>query len=73
MTGENYRRTSDRDGGRPSPPPRGIHLGRTKTTKTSGADHDEVVYLNGRSVEVLDVWIEVARIESGSVFRKVDR
>lgn len=28
-----------------------IHLGRTKT---SGADHDEVVYLTGRPVEALD-------------------
>jgi integrase len=51
-------------------PSRAIHLGRTKT---SGADHDEVVYLTGRPVEVLDAWIEAARIESGSVFRKVDR
>ncbi|WP_413712614.1 tyrosine-type recombinase/integrase [Rhizobium sp. Rhizsp82] len=54
----------------PPLPSRAIHLGRTKT---SGADHDEVVYLTGRPVEVLDAWIEAARIESGSVFRKVDR
>ncbi len=32
------------------PPSLGIHLGRTKT---SGADHDEIVYLTGRSVEAL--------------------
>jgi integrase len=47
-----------------------IHLGRTKT---SGADHDEVVYLTGRPVEALNTWIAAARIETGSVFRKVDR
>jgi integrase len=51
-------------------PSRAIHLGRTKT---SGADHDEVVYLTGRPVEALDAWIEAAKIESGCVFRKVDR
>jgi integrase len=47
-----------------------IHLGRTKT---SGADHDEVVYLTGRPVEALEDWIEVAKISAGSVFRKIDR
>lgn len=54
----------------PPLPSRAIHLGRTKT---SGADHDEVVYLTGRPVEALDAWITAAKIESGSVFRKVDR
>ncbi|TNM60239.1 site-specific integrase [Aliirhizobium smilacinae] len=47
-----------------------IHLGRTKT---SGADQDEVVYLTGRPVVALNSWIEAARIDKGSVFRKVDR
>lgn len=47
-----------------------IHLGRTKT---SGSEHDEVVYLTGRPVDALNDWITAARIESGSVFRKVDR
>lgn len=47
-----------------------IHLGRTKT---SGADHDEVVYLTGRPVEALNAWMVAAGIEAGSVFRKVDR
>jgi integrase len=47
-----------------------IHLGRTKT---SGADHDEVVYLTGRPVEALDAWMTAAKIDAGSVFRKVDR
>lgn len=56
--------------GSPPLPSRAIHLGRTKT---SGADHDEVVYLTGRPVEALETWIEAAKIESGSVFRKVDR
>ena len=49
---------------------RAIHLGRTKT---SGADHDEIVYLTGRPVEALDAWLTAAKIGSGSVFRKVDR
>ncbi|WP_455153793.1 site-specific integrase [Brucella anthropi] len=48
----------------------GIHLGRTKT---SGADHDEIVYLTGRPVEALTRWLEAAKIDKGSVFRKVDR
>lgn len=47
-----------------------IHLGRTKT---SGSDHDEVVYLTGRPVEAINTWAAAARIETGSVFRKVDR
>jgi integrase len=57
------------EGGAPLPS-LAIHLGRTKT---SGADHDEVVYLTGRPVEALNAWLEAARIETGSVFRKVDR
>nr|WP_181377237.1 site-specific integrase [Ochrobactrum sp. LM19]AJW29878.1 phage integrase family protein [Ochrobactrum sp. LM19] len=51
-------------------PSLGIHLGRTKT---SGADHDDIVYLTGRPVEALTRWLEAARIDKGSVFRKVDR
>ncbi|WP_296037321.1 site-specific integrase [uncultured Agrobacterium sp.] len=47
-----------------------IHLGRTKT---SGADHDEIVYLTGRPVEALNAWMEAASIKSGSIFRKIDR
>ncbi|MBP1852855.1 tyrosine-type recombinase/integrase [Rhizobium halophytocola] len=47
-----------------------IHLGRTKT---SAADHDEVVYLTGRPVDALNAWIEAARITQGSLFRKIDR
>ena len=47
-----------------------IHLGRTKT---SGADHDEVVYLTGRPVDALNAWLKAARIDSGSVFRAIDR
>ncbi len=42
-------------------------------TKTSGAGHDETVYLTGRPVEALTRWLEAARIDKGSVFRKVDR
>ncbi|KAB2766075.1 site-specific integrase [Brucella anthropi] len=51
-------------------PSLGIHLGRTKT---SGADHDEIVYLTGRPVDALTRWLEVAKIDKGSVFRKIDR
>ncbi len=47
-----------------------IHLGRTKT---SGADQDEVVYLTGRPVEALNAWLEAARIDTGSIFRAIDR
>ena len=47
-----------------------IHLGRTKT---SGADHDEVVYLTGRPVEVLNAWLAAAGIQTGSISRKFDR
>jgi len=51
-------------------PSLGIHLRRTKT---SGADHDEIVYLTGRPVEALIRWLEAAKIDKGSVFRKIDR
>ncbi len=54
----------------PPLPSRAIHLGRTKT---SGVDHEEIVYLTGRPVDALDAWLVVARIESGSIFRKIDR
>jgi integrase len=54
----------------PPLPSLSIHLGRTKT---SGADHDEIVYLTGRPVEALNAWMEAASIKSGSIFRKIDR
>lgn len=54
----------------PPLPSLAIHLGRTKT---SGADDDEVVYLTGQPVEALSAWLTAAGIDSGSVFRKVDR
>ncbi|WP_416068638.1 tyrosine-type recombinase/integrase (plasmid) [Rhizobium sp. YTUHZ045] len=47
-----------------------IHLGRTKT---SGADQDEVVYLTGRPVVALNAWLAAAKIESGAMFRAIDR
>ncbi|MBB3594834.1 integrase [Rhizobium sp. BK529] len=47
-----------------------IHLGRTKN---SGASQDEVVYLVGRPVDALNAWLAAARIDSGSVFRAIDR
>jgi integrase len=54
----------------PPLPSLSIHLGRTKT---SGADGDEVVYLAGRPVDALNAWLAAARIDSGSVFRAIDR
>ncbi len=54
----------------PSLPSLSIRLGRTKT---SGVDNDEVVYLSGRPLEALNAWLDAARIESGSVFRAIDR
>lgn len=56
--------------GQPPLPSLSIHLGRTKT---SGADHEEVVYLTGRPAEALKMWLKAARIETGSVFRGIDR
>jgi integrase len=47
-----------------------IHLGRTKT---SGADKEEVVYLTGRPVEALNDWLQAGCIDTGSIFRKIDR
>jgi integrase len=57
------------EGGTPLPS-LSIHLGRTKT---SGAEADEVVYLTGRQVDALNAWLVAARIETGSVFRAIDR
>ncbi|MEJ5083672.1 MULTISPECIES: site-specific integrase [unclassified Ochrobactrum] len=47
-----------------------IHLGRTKT---SGIAQDDVVYLKGQPVDALTRWLEAAKIDKGSVFRKIDR
>ncbi|MBB5577851.1 site-specific integrase [Rhizobium paranaense] len=47
-----------------------INLGRTKTTSADDTAH---VILIGRPVEALKHWIEVARIESGPVFRRIDQ
>ncbi|MCM2476177.1 tyrosine-type recombinase/integrase [Rhizobium sp. CG5] len=54
----------------PPLPSLAIHLGRTKT---SGSEHDAVVYLTGRPVDALNAWLAAGRIEGGSIFRKVDR
>lgn len=56
--------------GSPPLPSLSIHLGRTKT---SGADNEEVVYLTGRPVDALNAWLKAGRIDSGSVFRAIDR
>jgi len=57
------------EGGAPLPS-LSIHLGRTKT---SSGDSDEVVFLTGRPVDALSAWLVAAKIESGSVFRAIDR
>lgn len=54
----------------PPLPSLSIHLGRTKT---SGTEHDEIVYLTGRPVDALNAWLAAANIQSGSIFRKIDR
>ena len=56
--------------GVPPLPSLSIHLGRTKT---SGSEHDEVVYLTGQPGDALNAWLAAGRIETGSVFRKIDR
>jgi len=56
--------------GGPPLPSLAIHLGRTKT---STGEQDETVYLTGRPVDALNTWIVAAKIDSGSVFRKIDR
>jgi integrase len=56
--------------GGPPLPSLSIHLGRTKT---SGTEDDEVVYLTGRPVDALNAWLAAAKIDSGSVFRAIDR
>lgn len=57
------------EGGSPLPS-LAIHLGRTKT---SGSEHNEVVYLTGRPVDALNAWLAAGRIETGSIFCKIDR
>lgn len=47
-----------------------IHLGRTKT---SDGSREEIVYLTGGPVTVLNEWLLRARISKGSVFRAIDR
>ncbi len=56
--------------GGPPLPSLSIHLGRTKT---SGTESDELVYLTGRPVEALNAWLAAARIDTGPVFRAIDR
>jgi integrase len=47
-----------------------IHLGRTKTTTTEDRAH---VILIGRPVEALKQWFAEAKIDTGAVFRRIDR
>lgn len=56
--------------GGPPLPSLAIHLGRTKTTN---GEQDDIVYLTGRPVQALRAWMVSAKIESGSVFRKIGR
>jgi integrase len=56
--------------GGPPLPSLAIHLGRTKTTS---GEQDDVVYLTGQPVEALKAWMVAAKIESGSLFRRIGR
>ena len=47
-----------------------LRLGRTKT---AGVDQDERVLLIGRPVTALRMWISLAPIMSGAIFRSIDR
>jgi integrase len=47
-----------------------INLGRTKTTTVEDNAHAVLI---GRPVEALKQWIEVAQIESGPLFRRIDQ
>lgn len=54
----------------PPLPSLAIHLGRTKTTT---GEQDDIVYLTGRPVEALNAWLAAAKIDKGSVFRRLGR
>jgi integrase len=54
----------------PPLPSLAIHLGRTKATT---GEADDVVYLTGRPVEALNVWMAAGKIDKGSVFRGIGR
>lgn len=47
-----------------------INLGRTKTTNVEDSAH---ALLIGRPVEALKQWIDVARIKTGPIFRRIDQ
>lgn len=47
-----------------------IHPGRTKATS---GEEDDVVDLTGRPFEALDTWMAAAKIDKGSVFRRIGR
>lgn len=47
-----------------------IHLGRTKTTTVE--DQASVVLI-GRPVTALKAWLQVAHIDSGAIFRRIDQ
>jgi integrase len=44
-----------------------------RRTKAGGVEDDEAVYLTGRPVDALNAWLAAAKINSGSVFRAIDR
>lgn len=46
---------------------------RLRRTKTSSADAGESALVVGRPVESLRVWLEFAKIDSGPVFRRIDK
>jgi hypothetical protein len=46
---------------------------RLRRTKTSAADAGESALVVGRPVEALRAWLEFSKIDSGPVFRRIDR
>jgi integrase len=46
---------------------------RLRRTKTSSADAGESVLIVGRPVDALRAWLEFSKIDSGPVFRRVDK
>ena len=54
----------------PKLPAIALRLGRTKT---SDAEEDRRALVIGRPVELLGAWLAYSKIESGAIFRRIDR
>jgi integrase len=68
-------RSNPQDANSPPLPCLSIKLGRTKTSRHDGTSQqaEARVYLVGRAVVSLRRWLEVAKIQQGAVFRRVNR